>query len=201
MLAKCSECGLLAVRNRSTGAVCEALEITRQKGLHRYGTQDAKTANVFCYAPSPCFPSFGPEDVGKDIAAVLNDTRICDESMDYMPGRSPQEHLQIREMREQREHNLQMLEAEHKWREQQAGRERDWREQDRTERTAEARRVEERHQADARAASLRFWLGFAGAVIVTVVGQVILRLILPSPQPPTVNVSVPANIAPAVPGP
>lgn len=195
----CKDCGCLALRHSKTLELSGASEDYRQSGTlpaenNRYLYDEIPV----CVANAFNFAVLAPN---KDHSyAVIRGSLHCEQFIAWQPALSPKEHIEMKQLQEQREHNRQMLESDRLWREAQAQAEREWKEQDRRDRAAEAAKVEKRYQDDREAANWRFWLGFAGAIVVTVIGQLLLRMILPAPTspPPVVNVSIPAANAPAV---
>ena len=118
-MARCSECGFLAVRDINSNEMGEALEITRSTGQHKNMDGKTRPAKVFCYAPSEAFPAIQSEAPGRQIAECINEERKCDLFVGYLPGRTPQEHYKMCELREQREFNRRMLKEDREWRESQ----------------------------------------------------------------------------------
>jgi hypothetical protein len=176
----CAECGFLAIRAGNRDAVREALAITRERGLQGPESARGTARTAFCYVASKYFPEFSTKVDEQEVAGKLNRLHSCEEDTEYLPGRSPQEHLKMQELQQQREFNAQMLAEE-----------RAWKEQDRKDRAEEAEKVAERHRKDSKDANTRFWLGFVLAIVVTVAARWIEHLLIsqPVPRPPNVIVN------------
>lgn len=193
MLVRCEECGLLAVRNIDDSSVYPADEKLRRDGTLQTrtfpGDREPSRAVGLIHRSDELICFIGREELirlrpGQNCLVAIKSEHSCPRAMKWIPGRSPEQHLQMYELERQQEHNDRMLAEERAWREQQAQAERDWRERDREAREREAQRAEARHQKDFQAANSRFWLGFALAIGVTVIGHVVTVFIdrtIPSP--------------------
>lgn len=158
-MVQCSTCGYLAVENRLDATTTEADEKARQEAQRLDPAGRYKRARLYCYALSSCFPK-GEMHTTKDLADAINCQIECRLWTEWLKGRSPQEHLKMQELKDQRDHNDRMLAEERCWREGQAEREHQWKREEREAREAESSKV-----------ATRFWIGLAFLMLVTIVGQ------------------------------
>ena len=103
-MPKCSECGLLAVRDEYNDLVCEATGFTRLKGSHQSSKGIATIAKVFCYANSPSFPTIPNAPQMRNVQAInwvnpivqaIGEVRQCSQYQSWSPGKTPKEHEEM----------------------------------------------------------------------------------------------------------
>ncbi|MFT4557953.1 MAG: hypothetical protein ACKVII_05560 [Planctomycetales bacterium] len=104
MKCKCSECGLLTVRDEYNDEPCEATEFTRKKGQHKSSNGTTTTAKVFCYAASSTFPEQPGPGLGKGqwatdhvppVVTTIEQEIECIQFCSWRPGKSPKEHEEL----------------------------------------------------------------------------------------------------------
>ncbi len=93
-MAKCSECGLLTVRDNVTHEPREATERGRRNGRQNNSQGVVSIVQVFCRAGEPCFPvqSLAKPDV---TAMMLTQDVPCDSFVRWIPTKSPREHEEM----------------------------------------------------------------------------------------------------------
>jgi hypothetical protein len=109
--------------------------------------------------------------------ATIKRPRPCERFIRWEPALSLKDHVEMWHAYEQREFNRQVMEA------------------DRVGRAAEAAKVEDRHQQNRRDGERRFWLGFAGAVVVAIATQAFLAWIKPPEKPQIIVMPAPGQSA------
>jgi len=103
-MAKCKDCGYLAVRDEYNDTVCEATEFTRERGLHKSSEGMSTPARLLCFKNSTSFHT-GRACTVETRDAKLSQMKLANEQLaseveckhfrKWMPGRSPKEHEEM----------------------------------------------------------------------------------------------------------
>jgi hypothetical protein len=172
---KCAGCGLFAAMEQKTKRYRPATLAERATGIVGPNTDYA-----ICSAHEFDLSAEDDKTPAGRVTLAMR-PRPCQKFILWRPGLSLRGHLEMQALTEQREFARQMADAE-----------RAWREQDRIERAEEAMRVAARHRQDARAETIRFWLGFGVLIVVTAAAQILAQVILdrikPTATPPAPQV-------------
>jgi hypothetical protein len=147
VLVKCADCGFLAVRHMDTRALLDAEELLRVNG-----EIPSRNTGMMIYDEWPvCFirranfrKEMNDNSGSPHRKKVLNDKRECDDGFTpWQQGLTPKEHLE--------------MQLDHKWRMEQAEREREWRKED-------IALAEKAMKVNIRSYLLAAVIGFAGAL-------------------------------------
>ena len=164
-MPKCSECGLMAVRDSFNGSVCEVQNFTRVSGKHANARGVTTDAELFCYSDSTAF--IRPANIGPNGAVIpfepekllpiINAENPCEIFRRYSPGKSPKEHEEMSMLALANQEITRLRERD------------DEREEKRTSSEAAWRTRVERNVA------IRFWIGLVLTLSATVIASFVLR--------------------------
>ena len=185
-VAKCIDCGFLAIRDHYNDEVREATEHCRATGRHQSSRGNGTPAKFFCYASSPAFPAYAkpgefrppPSDrlTAEQMAAghpppskptpasiLAFGTEVdCCEYCQWRPGKSPKEHEEMSFLQEVEARSSRWRDEELRWQKQ-------------VEAIAETRHQENRRDLELQTAkTLRaMWWGIAAAIVAALVSGVL----------------------------
>ncbi len=120
-MAMCAKCGLLGLRNETTGEIAEVDERTRatgEVGRNRIGP-------ILCCGNETSFPQNAAQ-----TKAELDKEKTCERFFHWRAGFSPKEHAQMIDFQSARDAQREREESDRRWREEDEKRNREWRQED-----------------------------------------------------------------------
>lgn len=123
-MAKCVECGYLAIRDEHGKGAFETPKLARTKGVFKNSKNLTENADIYCYVQSQAFPVLGPmpqRDVHKPfdihpVVKAVNEEHDCQKLRIWSPGKSPKEHEEMSHLEEVKSLYVQEEKRAAKWR-------------------------------------------------------------------------------------